>query len=95
MTAARRRDPITSHEAARDAGKVEQASQAAVLQLMRMIGHAVTAEDLEDFAQLAALPYSRSRVRSALPELESMNKTRRAGFFRPPNARRRTLWEVV
>lgn len=92
---ARATDPITSHEAADAAAGSVWASQQAALAIIEAHGKPITALQVEGVAQIRELPFSSSRMRSALPELEKKDLVERAGFTSPPRGRRRQLWALV
>lgn len=91
----RRADPISSHEAADATQHSVAASQAAVAWIFENEEKAMTALEVEYKAHIYALPYSDSRVRSCLPELEEMGVLERDGFIRREgDKRRRQLWRM-
>lgn len=93
--AARATDPVTSHEAAEVASGHVWESQQVALHMLRDHGKPMTALQLEQLAAVRGVPFSASRMRSTLPELEEKNLVRRAGFAKPARGRRRQLWEAV
>lgn len=89
-------DPITSHEAADATEASVAASQRAVAAIFARAGRPLTAVDVEAYADVWHVPYSPSRLRSALPELEELGVLVRDGFVRREgDARRRQLWRQV
>ncbi|GGD33343.1 hypothetical protein GCM10010915_12160 [Microbacterium faecale] len=93
--AARASDPVTSHEAAEAASDHVWESQQATLAIIEAHGKPITALQVEGVAQVRELPFSSSRMRSTLPELEKKGFVVRAGFTSPPRGRRRTLWALT
>lgn len=84
----RKSGPSSSHEAADATEHAVWASHQTVLQLLT---HPMTALEVEDAAE--GSPFARSRIRSALPELESCGLVVRDGFVRRDgDKRRRQLW---
>lgn len=93
---ARRTDPISSHEAADATAGIVQESQRAVARLFRNAIHPMTALEVEERAAAWHLPYSPSRIRSTLPELEAKGVLARDGFVRREgDKRQRQLWKLV
>lgn len=93
---ARRTDPISSHEAADATAGIVAESQRAVARLFRNAIHPMTALEVEERAAAWHLPYSPSRIRSALPELAEKGVLERAGFVRREgDKRKRQLWKLV
>jgi hypothetical protein len=84
----RRTDPVTSSEAADATEHTVWASHQAVLHILT---HPMTALEVETAA--TGLPFSASRIRSALPELAELGFVVRDGFVRRDgDKRRRQLW---
>jgi len=85
-------DPVSSHEAADASASSVWASQQATLSIMDAHGKPITALQVEGVADIRELPFSASRMRSTLSELETLGLVERAGFTSPPRGRRRQLW---
>lgn len=93
---ARRSDPVSSHEAADATAPHVMASQDATLRILEMWGKPLTALQLEEISVSRGLPFSVSRMRSTLSELEELGCVERDGFTSPPRGqRRRQLWRLV
>ena len=92
----RRNHPASSHEAADATAPIVAASQAAIAALFENENHPMTAVEVERKARFEyGLPYSESRIRSTLPELETLGVLVRDGFVRRDgDKRRRQLWTL-
>lgn len=91
----RRTDPASAHEAAdATAGSVFE-SQRAVAWIFENEERPLTAIEVEYKAHIQGLPWSDSRLRSCLPELEELGVLERDGFVRRDgDKRRRQLWKL-
>lgn len=88
-------DPVSSHEAADATSGSVAASQLAVARIFENENKPMTALEVEQKATQYGLPYSVSRVRSCLSELEARGALVRDGFVRREgDKRRRQLWAL-
>lgn len=93
---ARRTDPVTSHEAADATAHAVAASQRAVANIFENENRPLTARDVEQLRFVYGLPYSESRLRSAVAELGRLGVLEVEGFVRREgDKRRRQLWKLV
>lgn len=96
VAVARKSDPATSHSAAQSISSASvRASEDAVLTILTLTKHAMTAVDVEVMAAKLRMPWSAARMRTALPDLEKKGLVRRAGTVKRDGDRRRTLWALA
>lgn len=95
VAVARKSDPATSHLAADSVSSAGvRASEDAVLNILHLTKHAMTAADVERMAAKIGYKWSAARMRTALPDLEKKGLVRRAGTIKRDGDRRRTLWAL-
>lgn len=95
VAVARKSDPATSHSAAGSISSAGvRASEDAVLGILALAHHAMTAVDVERMAAKLSMPWSAARMRTALPDLEKKGLVRRTGTIKRDGDRRRQLWAL-